>query len=647
MRTYEDFELWISADGESGYRVHAPETGVSQRVDLDVEKLVERIKGLSESFEGRGPVGPEEQDSAKAVGKALFEAIFPRSIFGRWRELRPRRGVGKRCLRITLHFERAAALAALPWELLHDEHGFLCLSEETAVVHGPEFLGSVEMPSVKPPFRVLAVLPEPLRHRRLDTTGEFLEIQKQLGKGDIVVEQLEEPSFRGLWERLKATDRPPVHAIHFAGHGEALPEYGDGRLWFQQDGRIPTGDPISGAALAPLLYDAKIRFVFINACEGGRTGTFEEPMSLAHRLLEAGVPAVLALRTSIGDRAAKEFSARFYHLLARNRSLEEALAGSRQALQPGAFGLAWASPVLYLRASTGEVFPPSGKPRRGRWVLLGATVAVIGIALCAWAGKLYYEKMIQKPPPEPRPLPMPLSALDCPSPIGLNFSFVKVPAGKFDMGAPPGRGDRKEERPVHPVHLTQDFCVGAFEVTEKQWNAVINGGSAETVRGMDLPKTGVSWDDTQTFLAKLNEREPKGKYRLLTEAEFEYATRAGGSGAYIFGDNASDLAGRANYLGDDDPFLKKAPIGFFARNRWGLYDVHGNVEEWVDDRYAPYSPNGEPEVDPKGPPTGIDRVRRGGSWNRSAKNCASWSRAHSASDYRSNDLGFRIARSPQ
>lgn len=643
MRTYEDFHLWISGDGEGGYRVHAPEAGVSQRVELDVEKFVERIKELSEGFEGRGPIGPEVLIGAQAVGKALFEAVFPRPIFGRWRELRPKPGSGKR-LRLRLHFDRAAAFVALPWELLYDDRGYLCETEETPVVHAPEFLGSVDFPPIKGPFRVLAVLPEPIRHRRLDTTGEFLEIQKQLESGNIVLERLEEPTFRGLWERLKATDKPPVHAIHFAGHGEALPEYGDGSLWFQQDSRIPTGDPISGSTLAPLLYDAKIRFVFINACEGGRTGTFEQPMSLAHRLLEVGIPTVLALRTPIGDRAAKKFSETFYHLLARNRSLEEAVAGSRQALKHGAFGLAWASPVLYLRAPNGHLVDCAQEAPRKLWATVAATV--LGVALAIWAVVLSYREPPLPPAPEPRPLPLPKAHPQCPSPSENNFVFMKIPAGEFTMGAPPGRGDRREERPAHKVRITIDFCVSAFEVTERQWNAVMNGGKSEIVRGVDSPKVSCSWNEIQTFLGKLNERELGANYRLLTEAEFEYAARAGGATAYVVGDKESDLAGRANYLGPLDPFKKVAPIGSFDCNRWGLYDVHGNVEEWVADWYAPYSSNADLEVDPTGPPSGTDKVRRGGSFRMNAKNCASWSRKSSAPDSRSDDLGFRIARSP-
>ncbi|HEV7669069.1 MAG TPA: SUMF1/EgtB/PvdO family nonheme iron enzyme [Thermoanaerobaculia bacterium] len=644
MRTYEDFELWISADGDS-FRVWSTGTGKSQGFTLDAAALRERTQGLGEAFEGREALQPAALQEAKSLGGTLFEAIFPRSIFSRWREVRTRWGLKKRDLRLRLHFERAGALAPLPWELLYDGERFLCLSADTPIVHHPEFSGSVPDCTVAPPLQVLVVLPEPLRQPDLDVYGEFLEIREELApaikNGSIVVEILERPTFRGLMERLKAD--PPVHALHFAGHGEALPEFGDGRLWFQQDGRIRNADPIPGFALAPMLNDAKVRFVFINACEGGRSASIENPGNLAYRLLEAGIPAVLALRSPIGNQAAKKFARTFYHLLAKGCPLEESVAAGRQALQTGAFGLAWASPVLYLRAPTGRVIWPKF-PWRRIILFVSALVVAFGIALAAYKGKLLYEKLIRQL--RPQTFAAVTSDPRCPSPPGLDFAFIKVKPGRFTMGAPSRRGDRGKERPAHEVEITKSYCVAAYEVTDLQWNAVLIGENATTSPGLDLPKVSVTWDEIQDFLAKLNERDPKGGYRMLSEAEFEYAGRAGSSAAYVFGDKEKDLKGQANCRDTGDAFAGAAPIGSFDPNKWGLHDIHGNVEEWVADRYAPYSPGGATQIDPQGPLIGTDRVRRGGSFRMNAKNCASWSRKSSQSIYRSDDLGFRIARSP-
>ena len=648
MRTYEDFHLWISGDGEGGYLVGTQEAGESQSFRLDVRDLDEKVGRLAEAFGGRSELKAEDHQEAKDFGYTLFKAIFPLPVYGRWREVRARRGFPKKGLRLRLHFERASALAALPWELLFDGERFFCLSSDTPIVRHPEFLGAIEEPFVERTLRLLAVLPEPLRQEDLDVHGELLDLQKELdariADGSVVVEPLERSTFRGLSERLKA--KPPVQALHFAGHGQALSEFADGALCFEKDGRVRHPEAIPGFALAPLLSDAReLRFVFLNACEGGRSASIEEPGNLAHRLLEAGVPAVVALQAPIGNRAAKTFGRAFYQQLAKGCPLEESVAAGRQALQSGAFGLAWASPVLYLRAATGHAIRPRVPLRRFLRPLLAGCGIVLAIGLAAWRGKIIYEGKTRTE--RPKTLRAVASDPRCPSPRGLNLAFVKIEPGRFMMGARHGRGDRKEERPAHPVEITKSYCIGAYEVTVSQLNAVLNRGNAPTLPGFDLPAVSVSWEDTQEFVAKLNERDPGGNYRLPSEAELEFAGRAGGSGAYVYGDRESDLKGRANCKDTGDRFVETpAPIGSFEPNHWGLYDIHGNVEEWVADWYAPYSLSGELEVDPKGPASGADKVRRGGSFKMNAKNCASWSRKYSLPDYRQNDLGFRIARSP-
>ncbi|HXU30418.1 MAG TPA: SUMF1/EgtB/PvdO family nonheme iron enzyme [Thermoanaerobaculia bacterium] len=646
MRDYEDFEVWISADGEGGgYRVRANEAG-EWRFELNAEALREKARHLAEAFEGQDLLQAKTFEEAKDFGHILFRAIFPLPIYGKLREARARRGFTKKSVRLRLHFDRAGSLVGLPWELLFDGERFFCLSAETPVVRHPEFLGSVEDPSRKSPFRVLAVLPEPFRQADLDAQGELLDIQAELASriqdGSVFVEPLERPTFRGLMERLKVA--PRVQALHFAGHGETLPEFGDGALCLEQEGRIRRADSVPGFALAPVLSDAKeLRFVFLNACEGGRSASIENPENLAHRLLEAGVPAVLALQTPIGNRAAKTFCRAFYHLLAKGCSLEESVAAGRQALQTGAFGLAWASPVLYLRAATGQVIWPKF-PWRRVVLLCGAFILALGIALAAREGKRIYDRLTHAARPHSLTRRAPDPA--CPSPRGLDFAFVKIPSGEFTMGAPARRGDRAKERPAHKVVITKSFCIGAYEVTDRQFNAVLTGRDASTSPGFDLPKTGDSWNEAQDFVAKLNQRDPEGHYRLAWEAELEYAGRAGSSAAYIYGDQERDLEGQANYL-DTDGYKKVAPIGSFDPNRWGLYDVHGNVEEWVADWYAPYSPYAEPLIDPRGPTAGTGRVRRGGSFRMNAKSCAAWSRKSSEPEHRSDDLGFRIVRSPK
>lgn len=663
MRTYEDFELWISAEEGDGYRVRATGAGESQSFTLDAEALTEKGARLASAFSGQTRINPQEIRDAEALGGELYRAVFADKILFAWgRALARAAAKGKWTgVRLVLHVQEAGPLAMLPWELLFDggnrEH--LALSASTPIVRYPDVLEPPRPLALRPPLRLLGVLAEPRGQPLLDLEGEWQEIEKALAplsaRGLIEIERLVSPTLSELRERLKR--EPAIHVLHLAGHGKALPEHRDGEVILERDDRDRRPEPALGRQLAVLAAEAsELRLVVVNACEGATAPGGESTVSLAFRLASRGVPAVVALQSAVCDRSAHNFARTFYGEIAQGSPLDAAVAEARGALHAAHKGLAWAAPVLYLRAPTGHLLERreemaqqprplvSARPRRTRWVLIAAAAfAACGIAVAAYAGKRYYEWLIHRP----QPLPMPSSDPACPSPQGLNFAFAKIPAGEFTMGAPEGRGDRKEERPEHEVQLTQSICVGAFEVTDPQWSAVLAGRNAETVRGVDLPVADVSWDEIQRFLVKLNERDPSGDYRMLTEAEFEYSARAGSSAAYVYGDTTEDLAGQANYLGPDDGFPTLAPIGSFNPNNWGLYDVHGNVQEWVADRFASYSPSAEAEIDPTGPLVGTDRVRRGGSFEMSPEKCASWSRSSSEPGLRSNDLGFRIARSPQ
>jgi formylglycine-generating enzyme required for sulfatase activity len=181
-------------------------------------------------------------------------------------------------------------------------------------------------------------------------------------------------------------------------------------------------------------------------------------------------------------------------------------------------------------------------------------------------------------------------------------------------------------------------------VTQRQWREVMGEASDRSAGGDDdLPVADVSWDDIQVFLARLKRLAGSDRYRLPTEAEWEYAARAGSSGAYSFGDDPGELYrfGNCKSLDHDDGFDRAAPVGSFLPNRWGLYDLYGNVSEWVEDAYDRYgaSPVQDPHV-----LGGTLRVRRGGSWAIIPKNCRSAFRNKSRPDLRKNDVGFRLVR---
>jgi formylglycine-generating enzyme required for sulfatase activity len=240
----------------------------------------------------------------------------------------------------------------------------------------------------------------------------------------------------------------------------------------------------------------------------------------------------------------------------------------------------------------------------------------------------------------------------------VGMEFVLIPKGSFQMGsADTEREAQPNERPRHAVTSSRPFYLARYEVTQAQWEVVMGTsaytlsrsnpyysmpGMAERVRRPSNPVT-VSWNDAQVFIQKLNEREGHGSYRLPTEAEWEYAARAGTTTAYSFGDDAG-LLSRYAWHGEDFATGSMHPVGQKLPNSWGLYDMHGNVWEWVQDWYADRYPGSAPTTDPAGPDTGTSKVVRGGSWHVTAGSWRSAVRKPYEPDYRGISIGFRVAR---
>jgi formylglycine-generating enzyme required for sulfatase activity len=221
----------------------------------------------------------------------------------------------------------------------------------------------------------------------------------------------------------------------------------------------------------------------------------------------------------------------------------------------------------------------------------------------------------------------------------IGMEFVLIPAGTFMMGDADGEAD---ERPVHQVTISRSFYLGKYEVTQAQWQAIM-GNNPSLFTGTDnLPVEQVWWTDVEEFIRRLNAREGGDKYRLPTEAEWEYAARAGSTTAYSFGNDPAQLKEYAWYK--DNAGGKTHPVGQLKPNAWGLYDMHGNVMEWVQDWYGRYA--AEPVTDPPGPPSGTHRMRRGGAWNNAAAICRSANR-YSVPGFRDDFLGFRLVRLAQ
>ena len=216
-----------------------------------------------------------------------------------------------------------------------------------------------------------------------------------------------------------------------------------------------------------------------------------------------------------------------------------------------------------------------------------------------------------------------------------DMEFVQIPAGEFLMGSESEGALYLEERPVTRVRISQGFWLGKYEVTQGQWQEVMGSNpSLFDECGPTCPVGGVSWNDAQEFIRKLNAAVGEERYRLPTEAEWEYAARAG-----TIGDRYGNLAAIAWY-GDNSGF-RTHPVGRKAPNAWGLHDMLGNVWEWTQDWYGDY-PGGS-VTDPRGPVSGSLRVLRGGSWGGYARYCRASFRFFGSPGGR-DARGFRLLR---
>ncbi|MBW2193189.1 MAG: formylglycine-generating enzyme family protein, partial [Deltaproteobacteria bacterium] len=216
------------------------------------------------------------------------------------------------------------------------------------------------------------------------------------------------------------------------------------------------------------------------------------------------------------------------------------------------------------------------------------------------------------------------------------------------MGSPRKEPGRLGGEIMHKVNISKGFYIQTTEVTQGQWASVMGNNPSKFKKcGADCPIERVSWKEVQQFIRKLNEKEKQNLYRLPTEAEWEYACRAGSTTAFFNGDISETVCRRDPnldivgwYCGNSGN--KTHPVALKRPNAWGLYDMHGNVSEWCQDWYGGY-PQGY-VTDPAGPSNGIGRVHRGGSWRRSAMGCRSAQRFKDGPAWKYHFLGFRLVR---
>lgn len=624
MNDFVDFELLIHRVGQR-FRarvLRSPAgTGAGPLFDLPSTYF------LDEGGEGRNFQTEPELRYSGGVGRLLFSVVFAGPVLELWRGS-PTHGEQ---FRLWLRLEDDPLLASVPWELMDDP------------AKGPlgvtiPILRTLEMPAVpqlRPvdgTLRILTVLSSPADVERIDVKQEWEVLEQALG--DRVELRSVEPRLDRLDEKLRESE---WHILHFVGHG--LVDDGGGALVLvKADG---SAQNVGRDQLGVFLPQSSLRLIVLNVCDGARPGGWDMFSGVAQTLLRNGVPAVIAMRQIISDKAAIAFAQSFYQALASERPLGTALLEARKRLYRD-FQTEWGVPVLYLGSVEDRILPlpppplpPTVAEHRLRRMLQIASIMICGLLVAlATCLLLWPKRSVIVPPLDPGENPP-----DCPSPDWLGMAFVEIRSGIFQMGQE--KGDKSDE-PVHQVRITRDFCLGATEVTEGQWSSVM-GLPPPPAHEKDFPVQGITFQAAQSFLDNLNDLDETsdGRYRLPTEAEWEMAARAGTKTFYHFGDDRKPLSVHANCKSNDG-FDGPAPVGQFKPNGWGLYDMYGNVFEWVSDWYEPYS--NAPVKDPVGPTKGEQRIRRGGSWESGRKLCSSGARSAVAPTGQHQENGFRIVR---
>lgn len=237
----------------------------------------------------------------------------------------------------------------------------------------------------------------------------------------------------------------------------------------------------------------------------------------------------------------------------------------------------------------------------------------------------------------------------------IGMEFVYIAPGTFWMGSPEDEVGRDIDETRHQVTLTKGYYMQTTEVTQGQWKALLGNNPSHFINcGDNCPVEKVSWDDVQAFILRLNQREGSDGYGLPTEAEWEYACRAGTESRFAFGKCLS--TSQANYDGSIQSFEhfltcpmetnrpQTVAVGSLGKNAWGLYDMHGNVAEWCDDKMGDYPSSSV--TDPTSPRLGATRVLRGGSFYSYAKNCRSANRYATTPVDRYHGYGFRLVLRP-
>ena len=654
-KDYEDFVLRIRKD-PAGY-VATPSgpaevgTGPGEPFASPFrdDELEELRKYRGTDFRDLELIKKSARSRVSDLGRGLFDSVFFGTVRRCWDRSLDQARLAGHGLRLRLILE-SPELWDWPWEYLRDsETDFLILAPDISIVRSPEILPPVFIRPAELPLRVLVVIAQPSGSADLDSELEWQELKMNLArlKNSRRVE-ISRVNFASLASRRLALEKP-VHVLHFIGHGGFDQSLDQAFLQFEKRDGEP--DPVTGVDLARVLRrQPPPALIVLNACEGGRALKDDPFAGVAQALVKEGVPAVLAMQFRVTDKAALVFSKSFYKALASGDTVDHAVYEARNALFSER-SVDWGNPVLYLRSSQGRIFDfPENSRRSRRFAVIAGGALLVGSLVAGGYSLLHNRPRITEPVPGPKSTPgdtpevgpvpdsSPGSTEGCPPIRDLEIVFKRIEPGTFMMGI---RGNRSDAK-LHQVTITQPFCMSDTEITRVQWLRIMGEDPSKYKKWSRQPVESVSWLRAQDFLQALQSRDLKAKFRLPTEAQWEYAARAKSTTLYSFGDDPDQLPKYGNCAGIDDHFDVPSPVGTFASNKWGLFDMQGNVSEWVEDWYAPYDP--VPQTDPRGPAKGTQKVRRGGSFAIVAKHCTPTLRNKSAPDYKRADVGFRIIR---
>jgi len=363
---YEDFDLFIEPFGKR-YKARVLNSPAGQARNefslpfrqAELEKLVQTLDEYRRYARPMNALQyPPAKDAVKDFGSKLFQTIFRNEMLSCLRrsiDLAVQRGGG---LRLRLRLTEAPELANIPWEYLHlpSLNRFFALSTETPIVRYLDLPERIQSLEVKPPIKILAMLSSPFGYPPLDVEHEWENLRQALSdlekRGLVVIERLPEATLNALQRQLR---RNEYHIFHFIGHGifdEQTQEYG---LVLEDENSQSRF--VSAQLLGMLLHDERtLRLAVLNACEGARHLHTDPFAGTAQRLVQQGIPAVIAMQFEITDEAAITFAREFYSAVADGHPVDAALAEARKGIYAQGNEVEWATPVLYMRSPDGMIF---------------------------------------------------------------------------------------------------------------------------------------------------------------------------------------------------------------------------------------------------------------------------------------------------